>query len=172
MPKGRPEKPLSQKIAEGARIRNDRINRDAPVPPAGCPAPPAELSPAEVVVWETTLRLAAPGQIRPLDGGLLRRYCWTMAEAVKAMVDLDAWRKAPKREGETEQLVRARNGEMIAHPLFGLIGKLQKDLDKQEAALGLNPVSREKIRASIQADLFDNPDGAFAEFVPKPPALQ
>jgi phage terminase small subunit len=167
MPKGRPIKPLSQKVLEGGRLRNDRINRDAPIPPAGRPEPPRALTEMEMVIWNLTLELAAPGQIRPLDGVLLARYAWTLAETFKAMKDLEEWRGLRKKDGETDQLVKARNGELIAHPLYSLIDRHQKQLDRQEAALGLNPVSRERIRASLQADLFDI-DRDFDEYSPRP----
>lgn len=170
MAKGRPRKPLSQIIAEGGRIQNDRVNRDAPVPPAGPLEAPEDLTAEERAVWQTTVQLAAPGQIKPLDGGLLRQYCFTMAQFLRAVHSLREWQARPRetwKEGETDQLIKARNGELIPHPLFRPIREFQAQLRDQERDLGLNPVSREKIRASLQRDLFDDPDRAFDRYAPR-----
>ena len=80
--------------------------------------------------------------------------------------------RSERRDGETDQLVKARNGEVIPHPLYRVIRETQTQLRDQERDLGLNPVSREKIRASIQAELFNDPDRAFDEYVPPKPGLQ
>jgi phage terminase small subunit len=154
---------MAQKIAEGSRIRRDRLNRDAPVPPDGPLTAPSGITAEEQMVWEQTLKLAAPGQIRPLDSGILRRYCWTMAHWILATVALEEWKKSTKDFQETDFLKLARNGELIRHPLYSVIDSLSKGLDKQEPVLGLNPVAREKIRASVQIELFPeaNPFSAF-----------
>jgi len=152
--RGRPVKPLEEKIREGVRIREDRINREAPIPPSGEVKPPFNLSPAEAIIWSATLEVAARGQIKPLDGALFYRYCWLLAQLIGAIREHQAWCDKPdKRPGETNTLRIAENQLLGRHPILGVIDTLMKQISQAESKLGLTPVDRERIRASAQEKL-------------------
>ena len=161
--RGRPQKPLPVKIAEGQRVREDRINREAPVPPVGEMVAPDWLSEAGKKLWQVTLEWAAKGQIKPLDGGLLARYCWSYPALLEACAEHGKWKdEAVKGKGETGFLKVASNGVLGSHPILGVIDKLMSQVAQQEAKLGLTPVDREHIHASLQGGLdFNDP---WAEF--------
>lgn len=154
--KGRKTKPVSVKIAEGSRIRNDRINREAPVPPTGAILPPAPLSPAEKAIWDYTLDRAAPGQIRPLDGVLLWRYCKSVARLISAEAQYESWCNVAlgsKEPGESDLLRKAANGILGGHPILSVINSLVAQIAQCEKVLGLSPVDREHIKAPTQGEL-------------------
>ncbi len=152
--RGRPPKPLRVKLAEGSPIRKDRLNTDAPEPPRGPMEPPADLSPAEVIVWRHLMANQAPGVFRPIDTGSIKQYCWFYTEVLAAQAHLRAWQAARKKPGETRFLRKARNGALVCHQLYGLVKELREQVGKLECLLGLNPVSRERIHAGVQGELF------------------
>jgi phage terminase small subunit len=156
--RGRPRKPLQVIQAEGGRIRKDRVNASAPEPPRGPMDSPADLSPAQAVVWRHVIENQAPGVFRPIDTGALRQFCWFYSELLAAQADLRAWEAAPKKPGETRFLRKARNGALVCHQLYGLVKELREQVGKLECLLGLNPVSRERIHAGVQGDLFTGAD--------------
>jgi phage terminase small subunit len=158
--KGRKAKPLEQKMREGSRVRADRINRDAPVPPAGDLTPPEILTPEEVKVWNSTLANSAPGQIKPLDRALLHRYCWLQAGILEAF---EEWEGERKQLGLSRFLKMGQNLVLGAHPLLGVIQNLMKQIAVCESKLGLSPVDREHIRASLQGEMF-HPNDPWEEF--------
>jgi P27 family predicted phage terminase small subunit len=160
--RGRPPKPLAVKLAEGSRIREDRINREAPDPPRGPLDPPDDVSEPEKVVWRHLVSNQARGVFRPLDTQAMRQYCWSVAQAVAAQAELRTWAEAPKKTGETPFFKKAKNGALVLHPLFALIKDLREQILKSECLLGLNPVARERIHAGVQADLFENPNDPWA----------
>ena len=162
--KGRPPKPLAVKLAEGSRIREDRINRDAPEPPRGPLDPPSDISDSEAVIWRHLVANQAPGVFRPLDTHSMRQFCWSLSQTLAAQAELRAWAEAPKKPGETPFMKKAKNGSLVQHPLFALIKDLREQVLKSECLLGLNPVSRERIRAGVQRELFDNANDPWAEF--------
>lgn len=153
--RGRPPKPLAVKMAEGSPIRKDRLNTDAPEPPRGPMEAPADLSPCEAIVWAHLMANQAAGVLRPVDTGAMRHYCWFYVQFVEAQAELRAWEAAPKKKGETRFLRRARNGALVVHQLFRLVNDLRDQIGKLEGVLGLNPVSRERIHAGVQGELFN-----------------
>jgi len=156
--RGRPPKPLALKIAEGQRLSQSSsgINYDAPEPPRGPLDPPADLSNAQAVVWKHVIANQAPGVFRPIDTGTLRQYCWFYSELLGAQAELRKWGESKKKRGETSFLRRARNGALVAHQLFNVIKDLGSHVIKLECLLGLNPVSRERIHAGVQGELFSD----------------
>ena len=168
--RGRPPKPLEVKIAEGQPIRRDRINTQAPDPPRGALDPPVDLAADERSVWAEVIRNHAPGALRPLDLGALRRYAWSYAALLRAQEGLRQWREAKKKPGETDILRRARNGALVVHQLYGLIKDLQAQVSQIESVLGLTPVARERIHAGLQGELFSNADDPWAAFDVEPPS--
>jgi phage terminase small subunit len=116
---------------------------------------PADLSPAEAVVWAHLMANQAPGVFRPIDTGSMRHYCWFYVQFLEAQAELRAWESAPKKRGETRFLRRARNGALVCHQLYGLVKDLRDQIGKLESLLGLNPVSRERIHAGVQGELFN-----------------
>ena len=156
--RGRNKKPLAVIAAEGGRIRNDRINREAPVPPMGEMIAPCPLTVPEKIIWDATLKSAAPGQLRPADSGLLYRYCSSYARLLTANREYVRWCAAPKGAEETELLKLGANLVLGAHPILGVIDKLMQQVAQQESKLGLTPVDREHIHAEAQRGLFDEKD--------------
>ncbi len=156
--KGRKAKPLAVKIAEGSRVRNDRLNRQAPVPPVGEVVPPHPLNDSEAVIWRLTLKSAAPGQIKPLDAALLWRYCTSLALLLEAHQEREAWRMTTKTAevGESGLLKMGANKVLGAHPILGVIDKLMQQVAQQESKLGLTPVDREHIKTDAQKEIFPN----------------
>ncbi len=164
--RGRPPKPLNVKKAEGSRLRKDRLNTDAPEPPRGPMDPPSTLSAAEVIVWTHLLANQASGVFRPVDTGAMRDYCWFVVKIAEAQRELREWETAPKKQGETRFLRKARNGSLVVHQLFRLVNDLRDQVTKLESVLGLTPVARERIRASVQRELFgdDSKDDGWASY--------
>jgi len=140
-------------------VRNDRLNRDAPVPPLGEMTPPDYFTDAERGVWAAVICNAPAGMIRPLDSGLLERYCWDYVRRREALGEFRAWCLEPnKKLGETDSLRIAENGVLGRHPILGVIESHTKAMAQAEAKLGLTPVDRERIRAATQKELpFDDP---------------
>jgi P27 family predicted phage terminase small subunit len=162
--RGRIPKPLAVKVVEGQPIRRDRVNTEAPEPPRGPLDAPVDLTAEERGVWEQVIKNHAPGALRPLDIGALRRYAWSYAALLQAQEGLRQWREAKKKPGETDILRRARNGALVVHQLYGLIKDLQAQVSQIESVLGLTPVARERIHAGLQGELFNNPDDPWATF--------
>jgi len=157
--RGRPPKPLAQRIVEGERLsQTTTINRDAPEPPRGPMDPPADLPEAQVIVWRHVIANQAAGVFRPIDTGALRQYAWFLSHELAAEHEFEAWASAPKKTGETPFLKRARNGALVAHPLLAVIRDLHDHVLKLEVVLGLTPVARERIHASVQGELFGGGD--------------
>jgi phage terminase small subunit len=96
----------------------------------------------------------APGVFRPIDTGSIKQYCWFYTEVLAAQAHLRAWQAARKKPGETRFLRKARNGALVCHQLYGLVKELREQVGKLECLLGLNPVSRERIHAGVQGELF------------------
>lgn len=164
--RGRPPKPLAVRIAQGERLsKTSTINRDAPEPPKGPLDPPSDIGLEERVVWEEVIKNHAPGALRPLDFGVLRRYAWSFASLLAAQRELREWRASKKKPGETDILRRARNGALVIHPLYGLIKDLQAQVSQIESVLGLTPVARERIHASVQDGLFTKEENEWSQFV-------
>jgi phage terminase small subunit len=128
-------------------------------------APPADLAPAEVIAWTETLANAAPGQIRPLDRPLLKRYVMTLCRLFDAMAEHRAWcERKDKAEGETNNLRRARNGELVPVPYLAIIDRLSDLVSNMESKLGLDPVSRERIHVGLQKEIFPKDADEWVEF--------
>jgi len=159
--RGRPPKPLEVKLAEGQRVRRSEINLSVPVPPAGSMDAPADLSPLERCLWEETIADSAQGVLRPLDRGLLRRYCWNYARWLELTVEHREWCEGGQRKaGETPFLRRAKNGAITANPLFRLAKDLQDAIRSCEIDLGLSPTARERIHLEAQRKLFAQEENA------------
>jgi phage terminase small subunit len=94
----------------------------------------------------------------------MRQYCWSLSQTLAAQGELRAWAEAPKKPGETPFLKKAKNGSLVQHPLFALIKDLREQVLKSECLLGLNPVSRERIRAGAQSAFFTDPRDPWAAF--------
>jgi phage terminase small subunit len=163
--RGRPVKPLGVKLRDGSRIREDRINREAPTPRLGRVIPTSKLSDAERTIWRRILTDSAPGHLTTLDSGLLRRYCWSYAALLSAFAIHQAWCDVKdKKPGENNLLQVASNGVLGSHPILGVIDKLQAQVSKQEEKLGFTPVDRERIHASIQAELYPGQEDPWQTF--------
>jgi phage terminase small subunit len=120
--------------------------------------PPADLPEAQVIVWRHVIANQAAGVFRPIDTGALRQYAWFLSHELAAEHEFEAWASAPKKTGETPFLKRARNGALVAHPLLAVIRDLHDHVLKLEVVLGLTPVARERIHASVQGELFGGGD--------------
>jgi len=139
-------------------VRNDRLNREAPTPPLGEMTPPDYFTDAERAIWGAVIANAPAGMIRPLDSGLLERYCWDYVRRRAALLEHRAWCLEKKKPGETDSLRLAENGVLGRHPILGVIESHAKAIAQAEAKLGLTPVDRERIRAATQKELpFDDP---------------
>jgi phage terminase small subunit len=77
-----------------------------------------------------------------------------------AQAELRQWSESKKKPGETPFLRRARNGALVAHQLYGVVKDLGAHIVKLECLLGLNPVSRERIHAGVQGELFSDKDNS------------
>jgi phage terminase small subunit len=115
---------------------------------------------AEASVWHHTIENQAPGVFRPIDSAALRQYCWFLSQLLLAQAELRQWSESKKKPGETRFLRRARNGALVVHNLFGLVKDLRIQVANLECLLGLNPVSRERIHAGVQTELFSDKDNA------------
>lgn len=117
--------------------------------------PPSDLTVLENGIWNFTLNESAKDLFRPLDSGLLRRYVWSYAKWLELVVEHKQWCETANREaGETAFLKKARNGELVPHPLFRLGKDLQEIIRTCETDLGLSPVSREHLHMEVQRKLF------------------
>jgi phage terminase small subunit len=123
------------------------------------------LSEEEAVVWRHVIANQASGVFRPIDTGTLRQHCWFYSQLLGAQAELRQWSEGKKKPGETPFLRRARNGALVTHQLYALVKDLAAHVLRLECLLGLNPVSRERIHAGVQGELFsdkDNPHDPWA----------
>jgi len=131
---GRPRKPDHLKVVEGTD-RPDRINDEQPVPTSPLGDPPARLPDLATRLWSEY----APGLwwLTGADRSVFERYCRHFAMYLWACDEVE----------NTGQVQVADSGYQTTSGAMQALHKSEVAMDKIAAGLGLDPVSRSKIKA-------------------------
>lgn len=145
--RGPAPKPTALRLIEGDR--EDRINRNEPIPRSGEVIPPDDL-PADVrEVWDYTLaELEHMGIAAPSDRDTLLCYCWavrTHRHATRVLAESSILVKSPK------------TGAWVRNPALIELGKAAADIRAFAQEFGLTPSARSRIQGRGEDADSDNP---------------
>lgn len=129
--RGPQKKPAAAKRRDGTY----RKDRDTGVElPAGVPDPPDWLGPEGRAEWERRVpQLAAAGLISTVDQVTFGLWCQAYEQLVRALREIEA------NEGF---VAYTDKGNVIQHPVVGVLHKARGDLLKIAAHFGLSPSAR------------------------------
>lgn len=131
--RGRPPKPIAQHILSGT-FRADRHSGDVPKPADGVPTCPKDLGADAKKVWRELVRtMKKAGILTKADGWLMARFC-------TAVVRLRA------AESEIDKVPMDDSGRATVKSLYVIIRGETDTLKSLGSALGLDPVSRTRLR--------------------------
>jgi len=149
VPAGRPPKPTRLKLVSGT-YRPDRSNPSEPMPKAGIPEMPANLSRAGKVAWNRyVILLSELGTLTVSDGPALACLAETAA-------DLDAARQALRDRGGLTYSTTTRSAGLMHRPWpeVALVAESDHRLMTWLAKFGLSPADRAKVSTVSK----DSPD--------------
>ncbi len=139
----------------------------APAAPVAAIEAPAWLNANGLEVWHKLApRLASMRILQHIDADAFGRYCQNFGRWVKLQKRLDT-------EGETYASDSPHGSYIRANPAFMIADRLDRALERAEAAFALNPADRQRLFAARAAagaagagaggaDLFGNPSPAGA----------
>jgi P27 family predicted phage terminase small subunit len=133
--RGRKARPAHLKALEGCR--EDRLNRDEPIPPAGAVVPPAGLPHPALAIWD---RLA-PDLIakRVLT-------CWDVDQFANGC-RIQAVLNEALTAAESEPLLTpGSNNNMVLNPAVRAVTSLQASLTAVWSRFGLTPADRAQLK--------------------------
>ncbi len=135
---GRKRKPTKLKVLEGT-FRDDRANKNEPMPDNSIPEAPKHLSKDGRIEWDRiSLLLFNLGLLSDIDRGLLALYCQAWGRVVK-------YEKIVAKEGE---LIKTEKGNIILSPNMWVINKAMEQCHKYLTEFGMSPASRAKVTAN------------------------
>lgn len=144
---GRPRKPTELKAIQGT-YRKDRENPEEPIPIGELGPPPDRPDQVEAGVWDQ-VRCAAYW-LKDADRTTLERFCTWSA----------IWRDASRQVFEDGPVQVTPKGYSAPSGAQQVMMSAEKHVQRLGTLLGLDPVSRSKIKTGVRLDL-DNP---WAEF--------
>lgn len=130
---GRPRKPTELKAIQGT-YRKDRENPEEPIPIGELGPPPDRLDQVEAGMWDQVRRAAY--WLKDADGPTLERFCTWSA----------IWRDASRQVFEDGPVQVASKGYEVPSGAQQVMTTSEKCVERLGTMLGLDPVSRSKIR--------------------------
>lgn len=124
------------------RPRNPNFGGSAPVGRKGIPACPDYLNAPARAKWKDLVReLKAMGVATKTDADTMARYCVTFV----------TWAKANDLIQKTGEVLKGPNGGMVQNPWLSVRNKADNQLAKISVQLGLDPLSRLRLRTNAPA---------------------
>lgn len=151
MPRGRPRKP---------RLHQPGM---PPQPLAGIPEAPEHLTAFQRQAWDELVRVLGPtGTLTQADAIMMEQWCVSYETWREAC----AWLKAPtpKEWGKTRKAAKKvlpGNTGFYQSPWLAVANRAAEDLRKISDRLGLDPKSREKLKADVGPKLAEDPKARF-----------
>lgn len=134
---GRKAKPALDKIARGNPGKGP-INDDQPMPDPGIPPAPVFLSDEAKEEWDwISERLFDAGILAEIDKGQLAVYCQAYAR----------WAEAERELAQCPMIYITPKGDYKSHPAVYVANANMRILQSAIATLGMNPSSRNGIKA-------------------------
>lgn len=134
---GPPPKPTSLRLLNG-NASHRPINKSEPVPPAGLPDCPRDLSKEAKKEWKRIAPdLMAMGVLSRIDTAALAAYCECWAR----------WRDAERNIAKYGSVIRTPSGYPIQSPYITIATKAIEQMRKFLSEFGMTPASRTRINA-------------------------
>lgn len=163
--RGRKPKPTHLRLVQGdprqrgRKKLEEKVNREARLPPS-LPMPPPELLDEAKVEWgRIVTHLHAAGLLTEIDRGALAACCqaygrWIQAERILA----DLQKQDPIFQG---LMIKTTNGNMIQNPLVGTANKSMSDYVRFCAEFGMTPSARSRIETPENPEKVEDPAARF-----------
>ena len=134
-------KPIEYHEASGAYEKNpQRKPGNAPPKLEGWPVAPEGYSPGELAAWDSLCdRLEQRGTLCASNAEAIAAYVSARMMYERALSDF--------RAAGFPMTCTTTNGNVIQHPLVGIVNKLREELRKWSIEFGLTPAARAKVTA-------------------------
>jgi P27 family predicted phage terminase small subunit len=136
--RGRKPKPTYLAVLDGGASHSRKPNPDEPIPDGDLDAPPEDLPPRQIAIWQYAIKNAPPGMLKLIDRSVFA--AWVAA--------VDTFERARTNVDKYGLLVKTPSGAWIQNPYLPIQNK-QGALIKQYAAeLGFSPTARPRVKVS------------------------
>jgi len=136
MPGPRP-KPTHLKLLQG-NPGHRPLNLDEPQPEGDLIEPPETFSPAQRILWRTTLANAPEGLLRRLDLGVFASY----------VVNLSEFLAADQKVQTLGSVVMTAGNQAMQNPYVSIRNRANIAMVRAAAELGFTPSSRSRVKVS------------------------
>lgn len=134
---GPPPKPTHLKLLQG-NPGHQKLNLDEPQPEGDLADPPDSFSPAQRILWRTTLENAPDGLVRRLDLGVFASY----------VVNLSEFLSSDRKVQELGSVVMTAGKQPMQNPYVSIRNRANIAMVRAAAELGFTPSSRSRVKVS------------------------